>query len=63
MTLHFHLTTAVAKWLERSPHEREALGSIPGRNRPKSLRLLVVAFPLCAQDYGNSITTDPPESG
>ena len=29
----------------------------------KSLKLVVVAFPLCAQGYGNSTTTGPPVSG
>ena len=27
--------------------------------RPKSLKLVVVAFPLGAQDYGNSTMTGP----
>ena len=58
------LTTAtVALWLERPPREREVVGSIPGRDRPKSLKLVVVAFPLGAQDYGNSTTAGPPVSG
>ena len=35
-------------------------GLIPGRNRPKSLKLGVVAFPLGAQDYGCSTKTGPP---
>ena len=56
-------TAAVAKWLERLPYEREVMGSIPVRDRPKSLKLVVVAFPLGAQDYGNSIMTGPPLSG
>ena len=30
------------------------MGSIPDRDRPKSLKLVVVAFPLGAQDNGNS---------
>ena len=38
--------TAVAQWLERSPREREAVDSIPGHNRSKSLKLVVVVFPL-----------------
>ena len=32
-------------------------------DRPKSLKLLVVAFPLGAQDYGNGTMTGPPVSG
>ena len=40
-----------------------SVGSIPDRDRPKSLKLVVVAFPLGAQDYGNSATTGPPVSG
>ena len=55
-------TAAVAKWLERPPREREVVGTIPGRHIPKSLTLVVVAFPLGAQDYGNSTTTGPPVS-
>ena len=55
-------TAAVASWLERPPRER-VVGSIPGRDRPKSLKVVVVAFPFGAQDYGNSITTEPPVSG
>ena len=46
-----------------SPREREVMGSIPGLKRPKSLKLVVVAFPLGTQDYGNSTTTGPPVSG
>ena len=49
---------AVANWVEWG-----IVGSIPGRDRPKSLKLIVVAFPLGAQDYGNSTTTGPPVSG
>ena len=56
-------TTAVALSLERPPREREVMGSIPGRYRPKSLKLVVVAFPLGVQEYGKSTTTGPPESG
>ena len=54
---------AVAKWIERSPSEREVVGSITGRDRPKSLKLFVVALHLGAQDYGNSTMTSPPVSG
>ena len=43
-------TTAVARWLERHPHELEVVGLISHRAKPKSLPLLVVAFPLCSQD-------------
>ena len=50
-------TATLAKWLERPPSEREVVGSIPGCNRPKFSRLVVVAFPLRAQDYGNSTRT------
>ena len=45
------------RWLERPPREREVMGSIPGRDRPESLKLAVVAFLLGAQDYGNNTTT------
>ena len=31
------LTAAVAQWLERSPREREVVGSIPDRVIPKTL--------------------------
>ena len=40
-----YVTAAVALWLERPLCEREIVGSIPGRDRPKSLKLVVVAFP------------------
>ena len=43
--------------------ELEVIGSIPGRDRPTSFKRVVVAFPLGAQDYGNSTMTDPPVSG
>ena len=36
----------IGLWLERAPCEHEVVGSILGRNRPKSLKLVVVAFPL-----------------
>ena len=51
--------------LERPSREREVVGSIPGRDIPNSLRLVVglVAVPLGIQVYGNSITTGPPVSG
>ena len=35
----------------------------PGCDRPKSLKLVVVAFPLGIQDYGNSTTTGISVSG
>ena len=31
------LTAAVAQWLERSPREREVVGSVPDRVIPKTL--------------------------
>ena len=34
-----NVTVAVTEWLERPPREREVVGSIPGRNRQKSLKL------------------------
>ena len=46
--------------VERPPREREVVGSIPGRDGPKSLKLVVVAFSLGAQDYGNSASTSRP---
>ena len=55
-------TAAVAYWLECPPHEQEVVGSIPGRDRPKSLKLVVVAAPLGAQDYGSSTVIGPPVS-
>ena len=45
------------------PREREVVGSISNHNRPKSLKLVVVAFTLGAQDYGNSTANGPPVSG
>ena len=54
---------AMAYWLERPPREWEVVGSIPDRGRPKSLKLVVVAFPLGAQDHGNRTTTGLPVSG
>ena len=51
--------TAVASWLERL----KVVGSIPSRDRPKSLKVVVMAFPLGAQDYENSTTIGPPVSG
>ena len=56
-------TATVAWWLERRPHEWEVVGSIPGCDRPMSVKLVVVAFLLGAQDYGNSTMTGPPVSG
>ena len=45
----------MAKWLERQPREREVVGSIPGRDRPKSLKLVVVAFPLALGIMGMAL--------
>ena len=56
-------TAAPTYWLVCPTHEGEVVGSIPGRDRPKSLKLVVVAFSLGPQDYGNSTTTGPPVSG
>ena len=56
-------TATVAWWLEHPPHERELMGSIPRRDRSKSLKLVVVVFPHGTQDYGNSTTTGAPVSG
>ena len=56
-------TAAVAWCLERPPCEREVVGSISVRDRPKSFKLVVVAFSLNVQDYRNSATTVPPVSG
>ena len=53
----------VALWLERPPHKREVVGSIPGHDKTKPLKLVEMAFPLGAQDYGNSTMTGPPVSG
>ena len=51
------------QWSCGPSREREVVGSVLGRDRPKSLKLVIVTFPLGAHDYGNSITTDPPMSG
>ena len=58
-------TAAVAKWLEGLTHEWEVVRLTPGRDRPKSLKkkLVVMAFPLATQNYGNSTTTGLPVSG
>ena len=37
--------------IRHPPWEQEVMGSIPGRDRLKSLKLVVVAFPFGAQDY------------
>ena len=50
------LVTAFASWAT-------GCDLIPGRDRPKSLELVVVGFPLVIQDYGNSTTTGLPVSG
>ena len=46
------MTAAVAEWLERPPREWEVVSSIPGRDRLKSLKLLVVASPLALRIMG-----------
>ena len=38
-------TATVPYWLERPPLEWEVVGSIPGLDRPKSLKLVVGGFP------------------
>ena len=40
------MTSVVTWWLESQSLEREVMGSIPYRDRPKSLKLVVVAFSL-----------------
>ena len=62
-TARFFPTAAVAYWLERPPRERELVGSIPGRNGLKSLKLVVVGFSLGVHDYGNSTTAGSSVSG
>ena len=54
-------TAAVAEWLEHQPREWESW--VQSRDRPKSLELVVVAFPLGTQDYGNSTMTGLSVSG
>ena len=44
----------MAWWSEHLPHEQEVVGLIPGHDRPKSFKLVVVAFLLGTQDYENS---------
>ena len=46
---------------KRPPREREVVGSITGRDRTKSLKLM--AFPLGAQNCWNNTTTGSPVSG
>ena len=53
-------TATVAKWLEHPPREQEIMGSILGSDRPQSLKLVLVAFPLGPQDFGNSTTIGLP---
>ena len=43
--------------------EPDVVGSIPGRDRPTSLKLEVQSSPLGSQDYGSSTMTAPPVSG
>ena len=42
---------------------QEVVGSIYRSGKPKSLILVVMAFPLGAQDYGYSTTTGSPVPG
>ena len=56
------MTPAVTYLLELPRCEHEVMGSIRGPDRPKSLKLVVVAVLLGTQDYGNSTTTGPPVS-
>ena len=49
----------MALWLESPPREREVVGMIPGSDRPKTFKLVVVAVCLSAQDCGNSTATWP----
>ena len=56
-------TATVTYWLEHLPHEQEVVDSILSCDRPKSLKLVVLAFPLGAQDYGNGTMTGSPVSG
>ena len=41
----------------------QVVDSTPCRDRPKSLKLVVVDLPLGAQGYGNDTTTGRPVSG
>ena len=41
-------------WCSGLPREQEVVGLIPCHDRSKSFKLLVVALPLGAQDYGKS---------
>ena len=43
------------QWLERPPGERKVLGSIPVHKKPKSLKLVVVAFPLWLRIMGTAL--------
>ena len=45
-------TTVVTWWLEHLLRELEVVCSIPGRHRPKSSKLVVVAFPLALRTMG-----------
>ena len=63
---HHPFLTLPTMFLERPPREWEVVGSIPGRDKPKSLKLVVVGQtppPPRRSDYGNSTATDPPVSG
>ena len=48
-------TTTVAQWLDHRSRDREVLGSIPGRDRPKSLKLVVMASPLTLRIMGMAL--------
>ena len=52
--------SVVAQWLKGPHREQECEGSIPGFDRPKSIKMAAVASHLGAQDHGDSIMTGPP---
>ena len=45
-------TSAVALWQECLPRKREVVGSIHGRDTPKSLKLVIVDSPLALRIMG-----------
>ena len=48
---HDFRTTTVTYWLKHLPRQQEVVSLIPSHDRPsKSLKLVVVAFPLGAQE-------------
>ena len=53
----------IAQLVERRLAEREVVGSIPGRVKPKTLKLVVMASLLGAQGLRASITTGSSVSG